>query len=162
LIGQAVEHREAAVERVPENKKCHHPAGHFLYHKCLDVPLRPIVFVCAALLLGAIFAAPFVPAAGFAFSVVCHQSAARCFTWFGGPMPVCARCLGVYAGLLIAAAKPLRLPPAAIWALAALNIVDWLFGVAPNLPRFLLGFALSWPAASDLLAFASRERTASN
>lgn len=124
--------------------------------------LRLVIFVCAAVLLAAVFAAPLVPAARFAFSAVCHQSEARSFWWLGSPLPVCARCLGAYAGLWLAAARPLRLPRKALWALAALNFADWLLGAAPNVPRAVLGFALAWPAASELLAFASRERTASN
>jgi uncharacterized membrane protein len=32
-------------------------------------------------------------------SRVCHQSAARSFTIAGAPLPVCARCTGIYAGV---------------------------------------------------------------
>lgn len=77
-------------------------------------------------------------------------------------MPVCARCVGVYSGLLAASVTRLRVPPSAIWALAGLNAADWLLGAAPNIPRFLLAFAFCWLAASRLIAFASRECTASH
>jgi hypothetical protein len=124
------------------------------------VPLRPIVLACAATALAAIALAPWVPALPLAFSMVCHQQPERCFEWFGGPLAVCARCLGVYAGLLAAAARPMRAPAAALWALGAANGLDWLLGLAPNGPRFALAFAFAWLAAARLLA--SREHAASN
>lgn len=33
---------------------------------------------------------------------VCHQMAARSFPWNGGTMPLCARCTGIYLGVLFA------------------------------------------------------------
>jgi uncharacterized membrane protein len=36
--------------------------------------------------------------------VVCHQNPARSFHLWGLPMPVCARCTGLYAGALLGAA----------------------------------------------------------
>jgi hypothetical protein len=124
------------------------------------VPLRAIVLACAALALAAIALAPWAPALPLAFSMVCHQRPERCFEWFGGPLVVCARCLGVYVGLLAAAALPVRAPGAALWALAAANGLDWLLDVAPNGPRFALALAFAWLAAARLLA--SRELAASN
>ena len=35
-----------------------------------------------------------------AFRFMCHGIPARCLTFFGVPMPICARCAGVYVGLL--------------------------------------------------------------
>lgn len=33
------------------------------------------------------------------FRMLCHGIVARCFTLFGAPMPICARCTGIYVGL---------------------------------------------------------------
>ena len=46
------------------------------------------------------------------------------FEWLGRPMPICARCLGVYAGLLAAALRPPRMPSAVVWTFAGVNGVD--------------------------------------
>ncbi|HET7436610.1 MAG TPA: DUF2085 domain-containing protein [Thermoanaerobaculia bacterium] len=35
------------------------------------------------------------------FRVLCHGIVSRCLTLFGVPMPICARCTAIYAGLLI-------------------------------------------------------------
>jgi len=35
------------------------------------------------------------------FRVMCHGIPSRCVEVFGVPMPICARCLGIYAGLLV-------------------------------------------------------------
>ncbi len=35
------------------------------------------------------------------FSSVCHQLPARSFTLFGQPLALCARCTGIYGGLII-------------------------------------------------------------
>jgi uncharacterized membrane protein len=62
-------------------------------------------------------AAPFLAAAGLSFSAlvvtlffspVCHQDPARSLWVFGGPVAVCARCLGMYLGA--AAGAWLRAP----------------------------------------------------
>jgi hypothetical protein len=72
-----------------------------------------------ALLLAPVAAArPQSSAIGYPFalvmyaagSVICHQRPDRSFHLLGGQLPVCARCLGIYAGAallsLIAAARP--------------------------------------------------------
>ena len=118
------------------------------------------MLLATAALLAAALAAPFLPAIPFAFAAVCRQLPARSFEWFGRPMPICARCLGVYAGLLVAAIHPPRAPTAAVWALAGVNGVDWLFGLSSNAPRCALAFAFCWVGAGALLA--SHKRTASN
>ena len=33
------------------------------------------------------------------FRLLCHGIVTRCFTMFGAPMPICARCTGIYVGL---------------------------------------------------------------
>jgi len=58
--------------------------------------------------LGVIFLAPYLKsqASGlniFAYAVfapICHQIPARSFFFFGHPLAVCARCLGIYFGFL--------------------------------------------------------------
>lgn len=68
---------------------------------------------------------------------VCHQASARSFQIVGHPLPVCARCLGLYAGFLLGALafpliRPLRTKralqaPARRWFLLALvpTIIDF-------------------------------------
>jgi uncharacterized membrane protein len=60
-----------------------------------------------AIWLSAIFLAPALAGRGSAraarliyaaFSPICHQIPARCFTFHGHPLAVCGRCLGIYAG----------------------------------------------------------------
>lgn len=34
------------------------------------------------------------------FRVMCHGMPSRCLELFGTPMPLCARCVGIYAGML--------------------------------------------------------------
>jgi uncharacterized membrane protein len=34
------------------------------------------------------------------FRMLCHGRVERCFELFGAPMPICARCTGIYLGLL--------------------------------------------------------------
>jgi uncharacterized membrane protein len=34
------------------------------------------------------------------FRLLCHGRVERCFELFGAPMPICARCTGIYLGLL--------------------------------------------------------------
>jgi uncharacterized membrane protein len=60
---------------------------------------------------------------GFAYgayaigSIICHQLPARSFHLWAAPLPVCARCAGIYAGAAVAAvlglARHLRLKPGA-------------------------------------------------
>jgi uncharacterized membrane protein len=45
------------------------------------------------------------------FRLMCHGIPARCLMLFGVPMPICARCVGVYVGLLMGLAA-FRLLPA--------------------------------------------------
>jgi uncharacterized membrane protein len=62
----------------------------------------------AVVWVGAILAAPYLWARGHrlalvlyaCFSPVCHQIPGRSFWLFGHPLAVCARCFGVYSGIL--------------------------------------------------------------
>lgn len=62
-------------------------------------------------------------------SRVCHQSAARSFSLAGSPLPVCARCTGLYAGV------PLGI-------LAGLVVTRRRTGPWPRAPRLLAWAAL--------------------
>ena len=100
-------------------------------------------------------------------SRVCHQLPDRCFWIHGRPMPVCARCTGIYAGAAVAG--PLGLLLASGWstrrarlavALAALpTLISWgieYAGLAPpsSVVRAVLalpvGFIVSWLVVSTL------------
>jgi uncharacterized membrane protein len=35
------------------------------------------------------------------FRLMCHGKVGRCLELFGAPMPICARCVGIYGGMLI-------------------------------------------------------------
>jgi len=35
------------------------------------------------------------------FRLLCHGMPERCLELFGTPMPICARCVGIYAGMLV-------------------------------------------------------------
>jgi uncharacterized membrane protein len=65
--------------------------------------VAPLVVLVAAAWLALLVAAPFLPAAAaalvYAFcSLICHQIADRSFHAGAVQLPVCARCLGIYAG----------------------------------------------------------------
>jgi uncharacterized membrane protein len=110
-----------------------------------------------------------VGAVGFyaAGARICHQRPDRCFWIHGRPMPVCARCSGLYAGAAFAA--PLALVWAAqlsgrraraVAAAAALpTLITWSLEVAglthpSNLVRFVaalpLGLVAAWLVVSTL------------
>ncbi len=110
------------------------------------------------LVLLAIFAAPLVPGVYLAFAPVCHQQAARCFEWLGRPLPVCARCLGLYAGAMAAAIRPGMAPAAWVWLFVAANVADWALGLAGNAARFALALPLGWLGASALIRLAAHSR----
>ena len=65
-----------------------------------------VVAAIPALILGASAICSFAIAHGASmqwrllFRLMCHGRVERCFLLFGEPMPVCARCTGVYLGML--------------------------------------------------------------
>jgi uncharacterized membrane protein len=71
------------------------------------------------------------------YAASCHQIVSRCYHIGGEPMPICARCLGLWIGFAavaaIAATVAGRLP---FWrtsvglGLMAVILVDWLLGFA--------------------------------
>ena len=117
----------------------------------------------SALWLLAIALAPFLAdriprlAAGLyaCFSPLCHQIPERSFVFFGHPLAVCARCTGIYAGILsgllaypkIRGFAALRLPSTRFFLLLSAPIAadaaaHWLgFWSSGNVLRFLAGFA---------------------
>jgi hypothetical protein len=95
-------------------------------------------------------------------SRVCHQAAARSFSASGVPLPVCARCTGLYAGvplgllagLVAAGGRPVAGRAARrLLAWAALPtlltvVVEWAgLAAVPGWARATLGAALSGAAA---------------
>ncbi len=104
----------------------------------------PIHGVAAALLLLnlALIAAwplltgsPLRQAADPVYAALCHRLTERCYLVGGEPMPVCARCLGLWAGLAAAAiAGALGLDRLRCWrpsvagGLVAALFVSWLLG----------------------------------
>ena len=68
------------------------------------------VLLLSLLWLGLIWAAPYSMATGResisivlcqSFSAVCHRLPERSFHWMGFPLGVCARCTGIYVGVVV-------------------------------------------------------------
>lgn len=111
-----------------------------------------------AVLSGAALAYPLLLSSGYVlaawgvyqfFAPVCHQDAARSFWIAGVPLPVCARCLGIYIGATVGAFFSLQRRTAriAVAGLLAQNLAEWAGEVAGlhglwMAPRFVLGAAL--------------------
>lgn len=128
---------------------------------------RLFVAAIPAAFAGAALSAPYLAAAGYSaftlaivffFSPVCHQDPARSFWLFGGPVAVCARCLGIYLGAAVGAwiPAPRRVLLSGLVLFAALNLADVLTEVAALHGdwlgvRFTLGLVLG-AAASGLVA----------
>ncbi len=68
-----------------------------------------LILAGAVLLMTTIFMAPFLKSKlpfvsdllYAVYSPLCHQNPSRCFVFFGYPLAVCTRCLGIYAGFLL-------------------------------------------------------------
>ncbi len=74
----------------------------------LEAPPSPVVRVLTLLLLGLSASAFFIAAPGGVLGkadlvgyAVCHQIAAHSFTMGGRPLPLCARCTGMFVGALV-------------------------------------------------------------
>jgi uncharacterized membrane protein len=87
-----------------------------------------------------------------AYAPTCHQQPERCLDLGDGPLAVCARCAGLYAGgllgLLTAVSSGLRVRPTLAMLLAAsaptvLDVVAGLIGLPslPSWPRFAIAVA---------------------
>lgn len=84
-----------------------------------------------------------------AFSPACHQITDRCLDLGAGPLPICARCGGLYigcfAGLFLTLVTGRRFQPRLRWLVvaAAPSVVDFVLGLLhlptlANWPRFIL------------------------
>ncbi len=82
------------------------------------------------------------------FQPACHQITDRCLDLGAGPLPVCARCAGLYAGglvgLLVTLLSGHRFQPPLRWLAAAAtpSIIDFILGFTglptlANWPRFV-------------------------
>lgn len=103
--------------------------------------------LCGLIALGPFLAESGVAAAAWmrlALAPACHQLPDRCLDIGAGPMPVCARCFGLYAGgalgLLVSAAAGRSLRPRLRWLLLA---------ALPSVIDFTLG-KLGWPTLANL------------
>jgi len=95
------------------------------------------------------------------FSFLCHRDPARTFTILGSALPVCARCTGIYAGLLVAASvawpnvfrRWLVVAVTVGGALMLLDVATEMGGFRfPSLvTRFVTGFWFAWPATRAAL-----------
>ena len=89
-----------------------------------------------------------------AFSPICHQIPARCFIFYGYPLAVCTRCLGIYFGFFVGTLfyplfrgfASITLPEKKIFILMSLPIVVDTIGnlfalwVTPPWIRYATGF----------------------
>ena len=82
-----------------------------------------------------------------AFRPACHQIPDRCLDLGAGPLPICARCAGLYAGgfagLLVTLVGGRRFQPRLRWFVAAAipSVIDFILGLVQlptlsNWPRF--------------------------
>lgn len=84
-----------------------------------------------------------------AFGPACHQLTGRCLDLGAGPLPICARCAGLYAGgfagLFLTLVSGRRLQPRLRWLAVAASpsVIDFLLGLLhlptlANWPRFTI------------------------
>jgi uncharacterized membrane protein len=95
------------------------------------------------------------------FRVVCHQIPERCLSIAGAPMPVCARCAGMYVGAfaaLLSRAEWRRNGLLAACAIVAIDVASEAAGLRPAVAmlRVATGFGLGWFAAPSFCLFAEQ------
>jgi uncharacterized membrane protein len=78
------------------------------------------------------------------FRLLCHGIPSRCFELFGVPMPICARCTGIYLGLL------------------AGLLAFWVLPVVAERTMRIVMFIASAPLAIDGLTQLARLRESTN
>jgi uncharacterized membrane protein len=98
-----------------------------------------------------------------AFRAMCHQIPERCLWIAGAPMPVCARCAGIYLGALAALtrrAKWRRNGLLAACAMVAIDVASEALGVRPAIAvlRLATGLGLGWFAAPSFCKAAAGRR----
>jgi uncharacterized membrane protein len=126
---------------------------------------RALLLLWSAALLTAIVAAPLAVSAARpegwflyqAFAPFCHQQPQRSWHLQGYPLAVCARCVGVYSGLLLAALLGVRLPARTIAIALVLLGAAWAaeftgLAAASDRIRFVTGLALGCSAGAVVLA----------
>lgn len=141
------------------------------------------ISAAAAVYCAGVIAAPMIADAGYAaggwlrlaYRPSCHQVPARCFDLGWGPLAVCARCAGLYAGGLAAlllstvSGRAWRPRPRWLAATVGLNVVDFALGLVglpslPNLPRFAIavpvGFLAGLYLADAVVETITRRRIA--
>jgi len=98
-----------------------------------------------------------------AFHAVCHRIPERCLWISGAPMPVCARCAGIYFGALAALttrARWRRNGLLAACAMVAIDVTSEALGLRPTIAvlRLATGFGLGWSAAPSFWNAAAGRR----
>jgi uncharacterized membrane protein len=122
--------------------------------------IAPLVVLLAAAWLALLVAAPLLPAVPaaltYAFgSLICHQIPERSFYLGASQLPVCARCLGIYAGVAAACGAGLVSPAVGRQARSTPRIRTVLLaGVAPTLVTVAAEWAGMWPTSKVVRALA--------
>jgi uncharacterized membrane protein len=106
--------------------------------------IAPLVALAAIAWLVLLVVTPYLaaPLAAISYSVgsfICHQMPERSFHLSGYQLPVCARCLGIYAGVALAALSPLDSRTARF---ARGRRAIWVFGISAL--ATVLTLALEW------------------
>ena len=112
----------------------------------------------ACIWLALLLAAPITPALMFVYDLaagVCHQRAERSFHLAGAPLPVCARCIGLYLSGAVGAAAA-WLAPRGGWSMDARR-ARMIFAIAalPTVVTVALEYAGAAHPSNAVRAFAS-------
>jgi len=107
-----------------------------------------LLALLAASWVALLIAAPLlpVPLAGVLYAVgarICHQIPARSFHLAGSQLPVCGRCLGIYAGAALGAAIAIPRSLRAVWT-AILPRTLLIAGAVPTAVTLVLEWSGAW------------------
>ena len=116
---------------------------------------RAVVTFAAGIACGVVILIPIAELSGWVsaswlrlgFHPACHQITERCLDLGAGPLPICARCAGLYAGgfaglfITLVGGRRIQLRPRWLVAAAVPSIIDLVFVLAgfsalTNWPRF--------------------------
>ncbi|MFN3394069.1 MAG: DUF2085 domain-containing protein [Candidatus Thermochlorobacter sp.] len=142
-----------------------------------DRHARALIFGVASILLGLAICAPILATQGNTelyalFSSVCHQASERCFCIAERPIALCARCVGIYSGVMLAALlfpekwlsrKTLLMLLSIATSVVALDVGLEMIGLYHNvkwlrlLTGFMLGIALAPFALVALIEMCSKK-----
>jgi uncharacterized membrane protein len=123
--------------------------------------IAPAIAVAALIWLALLLASPIGPAslAALMYSIgafICHQIPERSFHLGGFQLPVCGRCLGIYAGAALAAgagvAAQLRVAIAPLTSLDAQAV--FVLSAMPTIVTFGLEWSGAWPGTNVVRAAA--------